>query len=85
MRIPQRPAVIGLMGFVSETISGAVDAATTTVQYVRVDHCRAHVFVTQEFLNWANLVTVLKQVSGERMGKSVALAGLDVPPFARRL
>ena len=66
------PQCIGITDCRSETIRGAVNAATTTIQNVRVDHCRAHVFVAQEFLNCANVVTVFKQVSGERMAKTVA-------------
>ena len=54
------PQCIGITDCRSETIRGAVNAATTTIQNVRVDHCRAHVFVAQDFLNCANIVTVFK-------------------------
>jgi len=60
------PQCIGITDGRSKPIRRAINAATTTIQNVRVDHCRAHVFVAQEFLNRSNIVTVLKQVSGER-------------------
>jgi hypothetical protein len=44
-----------------------------------IDHCRAHVFVAQEFLNCANIVTVFKQVSSERMTKTVAHGRFGYP------
>jgi hypothetical protein len=59
------PQCIGITDGRSKPIRRAVNAATATIQDVRVDHCRAHVFVTQEFLNCPNVVTVFKQVSGE--------------------
>ena len=73
------PQCIGITDGRSETIRGAVNAATTTIQNVRVDHCRAHVFVAQEFLNCANVVTVFKQVRGERMAKTVAPCRFGYP------
>ena len=61
------PQCIGITDGRPKPIRGAVNAATATIQDVRIDHCRAHVFMAQEFLNCANVVTVFKQVSGERM------------------
>src|SRR5215813_14621865 len=75
------PQCIGITDCCSEKMRGAVNAATTTIQNVCVDHCRAHVFVAQEFLNRANVVTVFKQVSGERMAKTVAHCRFGYPRF----
>lgn len=66
------PQCIGITNARSKPIRRAVNAATATIQNVRVDHCRTHVFVAQQFLNCANVITVFKQVSGERMAKTVA-------------
>jgi hypothetical protein len=66
----------------SKPIRRAVNAATATIQNVRVDHRRAHVFVAQEFLNCANVVTIFKQVSGERMAKTVAHCRFGYPCFS---
>ena len=76
------PQCIGITDGHSKPARGAVNAATTTIQDVRVDHCRAHVFVAQEFLNCANVVTVFKQVSGERMAKTVAHGRFGYPCFS---
>ena len=73
------PQCNGIADCCSETIGRAVKAATTTIQNVRVDHCRAHVFVAQEFLNCANVVTVFKQVSGEQMAKTMAHCRFGYP------
>ena len=50
-----------------------------------VDHCRAHVFVAQEFLNCANVVTIFKQVSRERMTKRVRPGWLGDADFESRI
>ena len=60
------PRCIGIAECPSKPIRRAVNAATATIQNMRVHHCRTHVFVAQEFLNRSNIVTVLKQVSSER-------------------
>ena len=57
------PQCIGITDGRSKPIRMAINAATATIQNVRVDHCRAHVFVAEEFLNRANIVTVLKKYS----------------------
>ena len=73
------PQCIGITDGRSKPIRRAINAATATIQNVRVDHCRAHVFVAQEFLNCANIVTVFKQVSSERMTKTVAHCRFGYP------
>jgi hypothetical protein len=73
------PRCIGIAECPSKPIRRAVNAATATIQNVRVHHCRTHVFVAQEFLNRSNIVTVLKQVSGERMTKTVAHCRFGYP------
>src|SRR5215510_12480028 len=54
------PQCIGITDGRSKPIRRAVNATTATIQDVRIDHFRAHVFVAQEFLNCANVVTVFK-------------------------
>jgi len=67
------PQCIGITDGRSNPIRRAVNAATATIQDVRVDHCRAHVFVTQEFLNCPNIATIFKQVGCERMTQGVII------------
>ena len=55
----------------SQTVGRAADAAPAAVQDVRVDHCRANVFVAQEFLNGTNVVAIGQQVGREGMAKGV--------------
>jgi hypothetical protein len=41
-------------------IQGAANPATAAIQYVRVDHSRAHVLVAKQFLHGPDVVVVLK-------------------------
>jgi hypothetical protein len=80
------PQCIGITDGRSKPIRRAINAATATIQNVRVDHCRAHVFVAQEFLNCANIVTVFKQVSSERNDENCGTWPVWISlPFAQRL
>ncbi len=47
------------------------------VQHMRVQHGRADVLVTEQFLNGPDVVTSFKEVRGERMPKCVAPGMLD--------
>lgn len=58
------PQCIGIPDCRSSPNRRAVNDATAAIQNVPVDHCHAHVFVSR-VPELANIVTVLKQVSGE--------------------
>lgn len=63
--------IISRTGITSQTVSRAADTTSASVQDVRVDHCRANVFVAQEFLHGTNVVAIGQQVSREGMAKGV--------------
>jgi len=44
---------------------------TSFVQDMGVDHSCANVFVTKKFLNGADIITSLKQMSGKRVRKAL--------------
>ena len=46
-------------------VCGAADASTASVQDMGVNHCRANVFVAEQFLHGANVVAVRQKVCGE--------------------
>jgi hypothetical protein len=48
-------------------VEGTLHASAAAVEQVRVDHGRADVLVTEQFLDGANIVSSLKQVGGEGM------------------
>lgn len=52
-------------------IKGGFDGKTTTLEYVGVDHSGADVFVAEEFLNGAYVVSVLEEVGGEAVSEGV--------------
>lgn len=54
-----------------EPIRGTEHPAAPTVQHVGVNHRRTDVFVTEEFLDCANVIAIFKQVSRERVAKSM--------------
>src|SRR6267154_3271253 len=58
------------------------DPASTTVQHMGVDHCGPHIFMTEQFLNRANVVAAFKQMGGEAMPESVAACVFGNTRFA---
>jgi hypothetical protein len=52
-----------------QPIRRAADIASTSIQYMRIDHCRRHVLVSKQFLDCPNIVSVLKKVGREGMTK----------------
>jgi hypothetical protein len=46
---------------------------------MRVDHRRAHVAVSEQLLDGANIITVLEQVCGEAVAEGVATGWLCNP------
>jgi len=53
----------------SKCVHWTLDAFAATVQDVSINHRRRHVFVTQQFLNRADVIAILQQVRRERMPK----------------
>lgn len=67
-------------------IQGARDSQGALVEGVSVDHGGAHIFVSQEFLNGPDVMTVFQEVGCEGMAEGVAgdafgKAGLDGGQF----
>ena len=55
-----------------QLVQGTVDAFASLVQDMRVDHGRANVLVAKQFLNGTDVVTGLKQMSGEGMPQGIS-------------
>jgi len=66
----------GCNGAAVSFIQGTADAAATTVEDVRVDHCGADVAVAEEFLDRADVVAGFEEVGGEGVAQRVAACGL---------
>ena len=57
-------------------IQGAADPAATPIQYMSVDHRRAHILVAKKFLHRPDVVVVELMVAGSaEVGSAVAVAG----------
>ena len=56
----------------SRHVQRAAHPFAAPVQHVGVDHCRAHVTVTEQFLHRANVVPGFQQVRGKRVPEGVA-------------
>jgi hypothetical protein len=56
------------------TLLGAAPASprSASVEHMRVDHGRANILVTEQFLHCANVVTIHQEIRGERMPSRVA-------------
>ncbi len=57
----------------------------TLAQHMGVDHSRTDILMPQKFLNRADIITRLKQMSGERMAERVAPRMLDYIRFVNRI
>ena len=66
----------------SQSVCGPADPAPPSVQNMGVNHRRANVLVTQEFLDRANVIAIGQQVRGERMPKRVARDSLGQPSLS---
>ena len=55
----------------SPRVRRAPDPATTAVQYVRVDHRRAHILVPEELLHRADVIAVFEEVRREGVPETV--------------
>ena len=58
-----------------QAIDRAADAASPTVEHMRVDHSGAHIRVPQELLNCPNVVAVFQDLSGKRVAKGIERKG----------
>lgn len=54
------------------SVERAADGKSTSIEHVRINHCRFDIFMPEQFLNRANVVAILKQVCGKGMAKGVA-------------
>ena len=50
-----------------QAVGRASDTQSISVQHVRVDHCRAHIGVSEKLLNRTNVVPGLEQVCRKRV------------------
>ena len=60
------------------------DAGRTAIQHMRVDHCRIHVAMAEQFLNRADVLPALEQVRGKRMPQCVSAERLEDSCNSRR-
>jgi len=58
----------------SQTIRGAIDTTSTTVQDMDVDHGRVDILMAKEFVDRPNIVPILRQVSSKGSPRSVKIA-----------
>lgn len=53
----------------NDLIQRTLNTDARLVQHMRINHCRAHVFVAQQFLHGANIVAVFEQMRRKRMAQ----------------
>lgn len=53
------------------SIQWTAHASATTIQHVSVNHGRPHIFVSEQFLDCANVISVFQQMSGETVTEGV--------------
>ena len=54
------------------SIEGASYSLSAPVEHVSVDHCRAHVFVAQQFLHSSDVVAALQEMSSKGVSEGMA-------------
>jgi hypothetical protein len=57
-------------------IEGTDDTATTAIEYMGINHCGFDIFVTEEFLDGADVVAVLQKMGGEGVTEGVTTDAL---------
>ena len=58
------------------------DGDARFIKHVRVDHCGRHIFVTEQFLHSADIISVFQQMSSKTVAQRVATCSLtDSRPF----
>lgn len=53
------------------TIQRAANTPAATIEHMGIDHCSAHILVSQQFLDSADIVAILKEVRGEAVPQGV--------------
>ena len=84
MRLPWGSRVVSRREFL-KSIKRTLNAATTAVHHVGIDHRRRHILVPKQFLDGADVVSRLKQVRREAVPQYMGTDPLDHPRAARRL
>ena len=62
----------------AQIVHGALGAAATTVQHVRIDYRRPSILVPEQFLHCSDIVSMLEQMGGKRVSQRMASS-----PFGR--
>ena len=57
-------------------IQRGTDGESATIEDVGVDHCRAYILMTEEFLDGSNIIAILEQVRSEGMAQGVTTDAL---------
>ena len=68
-----------------QPVRRAADTTPTSIQHMRIDHCRRHVLMSKQFLDCPNIVPVLKKVGCEGMAKRMATGWFGNMSFAAGL
>jgi len=63
-------------------VERAFDAHRALSQHMRIEHGRAHVRMTEQFLYRADVIALFKQVGGEAVPQGVATGRLRYPGLA---
>ena len=58
------------------SIQRPLDSSSSSIEHIRIDHGRAHIFVAQQVLHSANIVTVFEKMCSEAMSQGVTTGGL---------
>ena len=54
-----------------DRVGGATNRLTTTIQNMRINHCRGHIVVAKQFLHGSYVIAVLQEMGCERMTERV--------------
>ncbi len=79
------PSFFPVLYLLFDPIHGATDASGTAVEDVGVDHGCLHILVAEQFLDCADVVTVLKQMCGKGVPKSMTGGPFGQPGVPDRL
>ncbi len=69
---------------VASTIQRTTDAYSRLLHHVRVDLCRAHILMSEQFLHRPNIIAILQKMRRERMPQRVAACPLVNPRHRHR-
>ncbi len=65
-------SIVPLGPSASKSVGGTPHATTPAIEYVRVNHGRPNIRVTQQLLDRPNIVAIRQQMGGERMTQRMA-------------